>query len=295
MSGVLTEIRAVRLQGPEVHDPVPVREEIHAFPPQHRVLAGPRVIGGQGNRLRFTGGVAPEMLGGAALIPLGAAPLPGQPGEEECRPIRRIDAVRRLRERDRRLRARPKIQIDQLLAGQPREGIGPEEQVPFGSPVHHARRTAQERPTRRQPPARRHGVDLPRSFVFRGECQGRAVRRKGRMHLPSRVGRQPLGHASHDGHPPQIALRRKHQRVPVERRKPMVPLGLLALHRRTHPHPEHPPSDDAESRDVSDQGTTSRQSLHADGPRRFPSHRPVQKRRDRQPIRPAIAGCVDES
>ena len=77
----LLHVVALRVHGEDVHGAVAVGEEIDAGVPEHGIVRGAGVVGGEGNGFG-AGIVAPDIFGGAALVALGGAALPGEASEE---------------------------------------------------------------------------------------------------------------------------------------------------------------------------------------------------------------------
>src|SRR3984957_4135753 len=51
LEGVLAQVASLQVHGPDVHRPVTVSNEINPILPKHRILAGARKIGREGNCL----------------------------------------------------------------------------------------------------------------------------------------------------------------------------------------------------------------------------------------------------
>ena len=73
----------VGIHRPQVHRAIAVGGKVQTSIPDHRISAGPGVIGRQGNCLSGLRPETPERLGRAALVSLGAAALLGEPCEEQ--------------------------------------------------------------------------------------------------------------------------------------------------------------------------------------------------------------------
>src|SRR6202040_595520 len=82
MVGVLLHVAALWVHGKHVHGAVAVGEEIDATVPEHRIVRGSGVVGGEGHGFR-AGIVTPDVFGGAALVALRGASLPGESCEEK--------------------------------------------------------------------------------------------------------------------------------------------------------------------------------------------------------------------
>ena len=91
---VLAEVPAALGHRPDVHRAITIAEEIDAAVPEHRVLAGALVVGGQRDGFLVAVGIPPDVLRRAALVPLGVAALKGKPREVQ-RLAGRIVTIRR--------------------------------------------------------------------------------------------------------------------------------------------------------------------------------------------------------
>ena len=92
---------------PEVHRAVAIAQEVDPALPQHRRLAGARIVGRERNGFFRAEGERPQVLRRAAAIALGVAALKRQSREDEARAARVIRTVARLGERhERRLAGR---------------------------------------------------------------------------------------------------------------------------------------------------------------------------------------------
>src|SRR5437773_12228941 len=111
---VLAWIAATVGYGPEVHRPVTVTEKIQSAIPEHRVLAGALVVGRQLCGLLVAFYIPPQILCGAALVPLGVAALEGKPREVQGSAVWIVRAVTRLRERKDRASARRRVHACEL-------------------------------------------------------------------------------------------------------------------------------------------------------------------------------------
>ena len=88
---------------------------------------------------------------------------------------------------------------------------------PRAHPCGRERRLAIVGAARRHAARERHGVDLSRSFVARGEREQPAVGRNDRIRLLGRVARETTRQAAFDGHRPQVAFGGEDNGLAVDR------------------------------------------------------------------------------
>src|SRR5215471_6767358 len=162
---VLAKSLAGFVHRPQVHYAITVAQEIDSVIPPHGVLAGAFIVGGQRNRLASRG-KAPQVLGGAALVALGGAPLCRLPRKEQSAPARVIASLSRLAERDE---LDPVIPVDgrQLGVGQGRVAAGGIHYLSIRSPTDHRCATSVKRAPHRQTALSAHRIDLSRTFITR--------------------------------------------------------------------------------------------------------------------------------
>src|SRR5205814_5823713 len=99
------------------------------------------------------------------------------------------------------------------------------ENLALGGPTGHQRPPTFKCPPCRQAALGRHRINLERPLVLCRESQGLPIWRKGCARFLAWMTRQPLGDATLDPDPPQIALCREDNRVAVNRGKTIIALG----------------------------------------------------------------------
>src|SRR4029079_7663540 len=132
---VLAGVSATLRGGPDVHRPITVAEKIQSPVPQHGVLAGALVVGGQLDRFLVAIGIAPDVLRGAALVPLGVTTLKRKPREVQRLSARIVRPVARLCERHDRPGAGRRINASELCVWKCRESARRVEDLARGRPT----------------------------------------------------------------------------------------------------------------------------------------------------------------
>ncbi len=222
VESVLLEVAALEVHGPDVHRAVAVAQEIDPVLPDHRILAGPGVVGRQRDGLFAAEDEGPQVLGRAALVALRVTALEREPGEEERLACRIERSVGRLVEGKQGLGVRLGVEDNELGVGQGRKFLRRVEDLAIGSPAGDRRRLPGEGAADGETSGEGHGVDFGRPLVLGGEGQGQAVGRNGRISFHPRVRGQTAGRPAPDVDRPQVALRSEDDDVAVDSWKTVV-------------------------------------------------------------------------